>query len=607
MHNSSFVRQRSLLVALLLAAFLFNVSDTNQAAQAANNVTYFAPTGHYMTGSFKTYWEQNGGLEQFGYPLTEAFRELSPVDGKVYITQYYERAIFEYHPEFARTNYQVLLRLVGNLETTGRTFAPTTDLSSNSTRYYFPQTRHSLSGVFKRYWDSRGGLAVYGYPISEPFQELNPADNKTYTVQYFERARLEHHPELANTKYEVLLGLLGWQQFRKTATPEIIRQARPAGQDNVMETPLVFSPPMLRADLPVVGTPKPLQITPLKVDSLGYGMNAWLLGQDQPRVLGLITDAGFGWVRQQIRWDEFEHVSGQINWTELDRTIDSISRTNVKVLLSVLRSPAWAGVGGGHGLPRDPNTYANFLSQIATRYKGRVQAYEVWNEQNLGIETANRVEAGPYVELLKASYKAVKAADPSAIVLYGGLTPTGVIDKTIAIDDVIFLEQCYLYNNGEIRNYFDALGVHPGSHGNSPDELWPFDKPGKNWANHPSFFFRRVENLREVMVAHGDAEKQVWLTEFGWTTANQAPGYEYGAYNSEDTQARNLVRAFQRAKQNYPWMGVMLIWQLNFAPLVSAADEKSPWGLIRSDWSPRPSYLALKAMPKDDLSVTTGH
>jgi len=83
------------------------------------------------------------------------------------------------------------------------------------TSRYFPETRHNLGGAFKRFWEAQGGLAQFGYPKTEPFREVNPADGRIYTVQYFERNRFEYHPEQAGTRYEVLLGLLGNQLLKQ--------------------------------------------------------------------------------------------------------------------------------------------------------------------------------------------------------------------------------------------------------------------------------------------------------------------------------------------------------------------------------------------------------
>jgi hypothetical protein len=86
--------------------------------------------------------------------------------------------------------------------------------ASEPGQLYFAETGHTLRNAFKRHWQSTGGLAQYGYPISEEFYEVNPDNGQTYVVQYFERARFEWHPELAGTPYEVLLGLLGNQLLR---------------------------------------------------------------------------------------------------------------------------------------------------------------------------------------------------------------------------------------------------------------------------------------------------------------------------------------------------------------------------------------------------------
>ncbi len=196
---------------------------------------YYPQTGHTLSNVFKRYWDKYGGLAQFGYPWTEEFQESSPSEpGKNFTVQYFERNRFEYHPEYAGTQYEVLLGLLGRQVTAGReselpfqritpgpipASSPGSLLSiktllnavDTSKFNYYPETGHTLSGPFKTYWEKNGGLAMFGYPISQEFQELNPADGKTYTVQYFERNRFEYHPEFAGTKFEVLMGLLGNQ------------------------------------------------------------------------------------------------------------------------------------------------------------------------------------------------------------------------------------------------------------------------------------------------------------------------------------------------------------------------------------------------------------
>ncbi len=180
------------------------------------NIIYFKETGHNLGYSFRRYWEQNGGLEVFGFPLTEEFVEDSPSEpGKRFTVQYFQRNRFEYHPENRGTKYEVLLGLLGVQLNGDRDFPKTGPVPNTPDRVFFPETGHTLGGSFYQYWRNNGGLALFGYPISQEFLERNPDDGKTYTVQYFERNRFEYHPENKGTKYEVLLGLLGTELCRR--------------------------------------------------------------------------------------------------------------------------------------------------------------------------------------------------------------------------------------------------------------------------------------------------------------------------------------------------------------------------------------------------------
>ncbi len=204
------------VLCLLLTLFAASIGPVNVLAQSIDpaasrpapevkdpNKIYFPETGHYMNTVFNNYWQKYGGLAQFGYPFTEEFQERNPIDGQVYMVQYFERARFERHPEFSGTFYEVLLGHLGLQFTAGRTFQTTGAFPASRDRFYFPETRHSLSNGFKRYWENNGGLRIYGYPVSEEVIEGG------LTVQYFERARFEYHPENSGTPYEVQLGLLG--------------------------------------------------------------------------------------------------------------------------------------------------------------------------------------------------------------------------------------------------------------------------------------------------------------------------------------------------------------------------------------------------------------
>jgi hypothetical protein len=177
----------------------------------------------------------NGGLTQQGYPISEEIEERSDIDGKTYSVQYFERAVFELHPE-NQPPYDVLLQLLGVFRyrevycySDGAPFqranvAPDGEM--------FPQTGKIIGGTFLEYWKKNGGLPQYGYPISDEFQERSPLNGKTYTVQYFERAVFELHPE-NQPPYDVLLSQLGtfrWQEKQESQKTPEFRSDIPDGQ-----------------------------------------------------------------------------------------------------------------------------------------------------------------------------------------------------------------------------------------------------------------------------------------------------------------------------------------------------------------------------------------
>lgn len=168
--------------------------------------TLFPQTGFSICKQMESYWQKYGGLAQFGYPISAPRSEKSSIDGKTYKVQYFERALFELHPENAGTTYEVQLGLLGRRF---HAVDPPVAQINDGRHQYFKETGHNVRPEFASYWQAHGGLFVNGFPISEAIQE-RAADGKTYTVQYFERARFEHHPENA-PPYDVLLGHLGRQ------------------------------------------------------------------------------------------------------------------------------------------------------------------------------------------------------------------------------------------------------------------------------------------------------------------------------------------------------------------------------------------------------------
>jgi|SRR5687768_1254837 len=177
-------------------------------AQAGSRT--FPETGKTVRGKFLDYWNKNGGLEQQGFPISEEMQERNETDGKTYTVQYFERAIFEFHPE-NQPPFDVLLSLLGVFLYKEKypTGAPNQEANIEIGRQQFRETGKWVGGRFLNYWKSHGGLAQQGLPISDEFLERSELDGKTYKVQYFERAVFEYHPENAGTRFEVLLSQLG--------------------------------------------------------------------------------------------------------------------------------------------------------------------------------------------------------------------------------------------------------------------------------------------------------------------------------------------------------------------------------------------------------------
>jgi LysM repeat protein len=356
---------------------------------------------------------------------------------------------------------------------------------------------------------------------------------------------------------------------------------------------------------PPSGQPTPAPPPPVQPPSasFGYGMQVHLLGQDMDAVLNAVNDLGFGWVKQQIEWKVFEPVRGQIQWRDLDAVVDAADAHNVRLLFSIVKAPLWArNTAQEDGPPANYQDYWNFVSAVAGRYAGRVDAYEVWNEQNLRREwNGDTLSAARYLQLLAGAYNAIKAADPAAIVVSGALAPTGWNDGVTAIDDRVYFDAMYA---GGLASYSDAVGAHPNGWANSPSSRCCRQEPDVPSHNdHPSFFFRNtMEDYRAIMMRYGDSGTKLWSTEFGWGTmeglgGNPQPGYEFVSYNTAAEQASYLTQAFTLARSmNY--VGVMFVWNLNFCPVTGPAAEQCYWGILLPDWSQRPAYGALRSMPK---------
>jgi hypothetical protein len=347
---------------------------------------------------------------------------------------------------------------------------------------------------------------------------------------------------------------------------------------------------------------------PLRLDNLEFGVVSHLYYTDRERVLTLTNIAGFDWVRQQIQWKDIEGPPNDYKWGELDNIVNEVVARKLKLLISITKAPSF--YNETNGLPNDPKAMGNFVEALVKRYGNKITAIEIWNEQNLATENGGRVtvdDAGKYVEILVESYNRIKAVAPEIYVLAGAPSSSGVNQPELAVSDENYFKAMYTYKDGLIKDHFDAQAVHPGGAANSPDWLYP-EEPGdaEGWNDHPTHYFRHIENVRQFMVENGVGDRQIWITEFGWATPNDTPGYEFGNQVSLEKQADYVVSAVNRTYKEYrddqgqPWVGVMFLWNMNFAVLWGAQGnpdhEQASFGILGPDWSPRPAFTALQGL-----------
>jgi LysM repeat protein len=352
-------------------------------------------------------------------------------------------------------------------------------------------------------------------------------------------------------------------------------------------------------------TPAPLPQNEVTNVGFAYGVQVHLPNQNMPLVVSEAKDLGVTWIKQQIEWALYEPTAGNVNWAPIDEMVDAMDAGGVNILLTVNSAPGWARDSDQEkGPPSDYTTYANFVGLLAQRYKGRVDAYEIWNEPNLRREwnTPKGISAASYVELLRLAFTAIKLSDPSAVVVTAGLAPTGFNDGVNAIDDRVYLRQ--MFASG-VAEWSDAIGAHPNGWANPPDSTCCRNNrpavPG--WDDHPSFFFKQtLSDYREIMVQNGDSGTYIWATEFGWGSndglnVEPPPDFGFVAYTSLDEQASYLTRAFQLGRE-WGYVGPMIIYNLNFCQVVGVTGEQCLWSLLDPAGNPRPAYLAVEAMPK---------
>lgn len=338
-------------------------------------------------------------------------------------------------------------------------------------------------------------------------------------------------------------------------------------------------------------------------NSPDYGIHVfmWWKPDTALRDLALVQEMGFTWVKQKFAWREIEGIEkGQYDWYRSDYIVDITEEAGLNLIVRLDRQPFWSEPADNaykdNQPPADLQDFADFCGAVADRYRGRIQAYQVWNEPNLAREWGEQLpDPAAYTDLLRVCYEAIKAADPDAIVVTAGLAPTGT-SSVNAMPDTEFLQGMY---DAGAAAYFDVLGLNaPGF--KAPPELDPaIAASDPQYGGGRWFAFRHVEDMRAIMVERGDSHKQVAILEMGWTLDQVNPEYAWFAVD-EATQADYLVRAYEYAADNWqPWMGLMSTIYIADWEWTADTHEQWWWSIVLPDGTPREAYYALQAMEKE--------
>jgi len=388
-------------------------------------------------------------------------------------------------------------------------------------------------------------------------------------------------------------------------------------------TPTAEAVPPTAAPTAALPTPTTAPVLPTVAQAqevFGYGIAInGTGGGDVDYMMGQVTNLGLGWVKQQVRWGFFEGNPGEMDWSGYDRVVDAANQRGVKVLLSVVDAPRWSRtyVDGNPEVapPDDLTLLADFMGRMVDRYRGRIHAIEVWNEQNLDREwdTEEGVNPERYVEMLRLAYQAIKSRDPNIIVLSGALSPVGATAtdpsnpaRIIYMDDFDYFDRMVAAG---FLNYCDCVGAHHNGINMPPNVAWdegyndpsaqfrgPFDNPDHSWS-----FKSTLGGYHDRVVAAG-SDKPLCVTEFGWASAEgfdgYPPGFEFALDNSLEEQAQWDVEAFQLMRQ-WGFVRLAVLWNLNYSQLgFGPEDPNAPYALIDFQGIARPSFGAIGAMPK---------
>lgn len=313
------------------------------------------------------------------------------------------------------------------------------------------------------------------------------------------------------------------------------------------------------------------------------GLHTRLTDEVEPwkikRSLQMVREMGAPWIVEYFPWAYYEPEKGHFDWTHADLVVDHAVAQGLTVIARLGFVPVWARPKETTFTYLDESGYDDFADYAAAfvgHFRGRVSYVVIWNEPNLAAEWGNRPpDPKAYTALLKATYARVKAIAPEVTVLAPALAPTlAPPGNPWAMEDLAFLQAMY---DAGAAPYFDALAAHTYGWGFPAD-----DPPAADKVN-----FRRVELVRALMLANGDGDKDVFITEAGW---NDHPRWTKAVKPAQ--RIAYSVEAARMALEDWPWCRALVFWVLRFPrPQLTYQDA---FTFVTSDFAAKPVYSALQ-------------
>lgn len=340
-----------------------------------------------------------------------------------------------------------------------------------------------------------------------------------------------------------------------------------------------------------------------------YGVNTFLQLEVDPvnvdRQLAMIAAAGFQWIRQEFPWEDIEiHARGDFqdrrnlaavgeisSWDKYDRIVSLAEEHSLTLQVRLSNPPAWSRANPDKGAFAPPDRledFVEFATTVAERYRGRIHHYQIWNEPNIYPEWGEQpINPEEYAHLLCLTHRALKAVDREIIVISGALAPTNSLDQH-NLNELIFLQRMY---DAGASDCFDVLSLQG---------YGLFSGPTDRRLNPNSVNYSRNLLIRDLMVANHDAHKAIWFSEAAWNPVGEASVardlQDYDRYGvvTEEQAAHYMPVAYQRAAEEWPWLGVINYWFFR-RPNPSEADQSYYYfRMVEPDWQPLPIYDSLR-------------